>query len=327
MKSLFNLIERFEKDDCMAISTYTSNGVYIGFLGDDGEACLCRLIAPRASGLSVREGHIAVGTDKAINIYSLDEIISNAELARVKSIAGKINTCMEIEVAPKKIVNTGKILCHELVMTEERVLYVCNTRLSTITRIKGSEKDESYWKPAFINNIEPKDFCHLNGLCMVDGRVKYVTALAGTAFERGWRMLPYNAGILIDADENKIVETELAVPHSPRMAKGKLYLLESGTCTLTRLDYHGRKNRAVVELPGFGRGLAIKDDKGYVGLSEIRNSNLWNALPVKSKCENLGATIVSICLSEMKTIEYYKIGDQDKEVFDVQIFKYTRKNP
>ena len=327
MKSLFQLIETFKKDNCIAISTYTSNGVYIGFLGNDGEACLCRLTAPRASGLSIREGHMAVGTDKAINIYSIDEIIRNAELARVKSIDGKINTCMEIDVAPKQIIDTGKILCHELVMTEERVLYACNTRLSTITLINGSEKDERYWKPAFINNIEPKDFCHLNGLCMVDGRMKYITALAGTAFERGWRMFPYNAGILIDADENKIVETELAVPHSPRMAKGKLYLLESGTCTLTRIDYNGRKNRAVVELPGFGRGLAIEEDKGYVGLSEIRNSNLWDDLPVKSKYGGLGATIVSIFLREMKTIEYYKIGDHDKEVFDVQIFKYTRKNP
>ena len=36
------------------------------------------------------------------------------------------------------------------------------------------------WRPPFVSALAPEDRCHLNGLGLVDGRPKYVTALGET---------------------------------------------------------------------------------------------------------------------------------------------------
>ena len=43
------------------------------------------------------------------------------------------------------------------------------------------------WRPPFVTALEPTDRCHLNGLGMVDGRPRYVTALGQTDAPAGWR--------------------------------------------------------------------------------------------------------------------------------------------
>lgn len=43
------------------------------------------------------------------------------------------------------------------------------------------------WQPRFVTDLVAEDRCHLNGLAMVGGKPKYVTALGQTNEPRGWK--------------------------------------------------------------------------------------------------------------------------------------------
>src|SRR5262249_49800834 len=53
------------------------------------------------------------------------------------------------------------------------------------------------WRPAFISALAPEDRCHLNGLGVRDGQVRYVTALGATDTPAGWRADKKSGGILL----------------------------------------------------------------------------------------------------------------------------------
>src|SRR6266446_77898 len=42
-------------------------------------------------------------------------------------------------------------------------------------------------RPLFISALAPEDRCHLNGLCLLEGRPAFVTALGTTDTPGGWR--------------------------------------------------------------------------------------------------------------------------------------------
>ena len=61
------------------------------------------------------------------------------------------------------------------------------------------------WRPPFVTALEPTDRCHLNGLGMVDGRPRYVTALGETDAPAGWRANKARGGILMDVDSGEVI--------------------------------------------------------------------------------------------------------------------------
>jgi uncharacterized protein (TIGR03032 family) len=72
-------------------------------------------------------------------------------------------------------------------------------------------------------------------------------------------------GILMDVPSGEIAARGLSMPHSPRWHDGRLWLLESGTGRLLRMDMNSGKGQAVAELPGFARGLALIDPNAFIG--------------------------------------------------------------
>ena len=84
------------------------------------------------------------------------------------------------------------------------------------------------WRPHFVSALAPEDRCHLNGLGMLNGRPKFVTALGETDTAGGWRANKASGGILMDVDSNRVLMRGLSMPHSPRFYQGHLWLLESG---------------------------------------------------------------------------------------------------
>jgi uncharacterized protein (TIGR03032 family) len=88
------------------------------------------------------------------------------------------------------------------------------------------------WRPPFVTALAPEDRCHLNGLCMVAGKPKYVTALGATDTPGGWRANKARGGILMDVETNEVVLRGLSMPHSPRWYQDRLWVLESGEGSL-----------------------------------------------------------------------------------------------
>jgi hypothetical protein len=100
---------------------------------------------------------------------------------------------------------TGNIQIHEMAWGARGELWVVNTRLSCLCTLDGSASFAPRWRPPFVSALEPTDRCHLNGLGMVDGRPRYVTALGETDEPAGWRADKARGGIVMDVDSGEVI--------------------------------------------------------------------------------------------------------------------------
>jgi hypothetical protein len=88
-------------------------------------------------------------------------------------------------------------------------LWFANTRFSCLATLDPASSFVPRWRPPFVTELEPSDRCHLNGLGMVDGKPKYVTALGETNEPAGWRPNKARGGLLVDVDSGAIWQTQL----------------------------------------------------------------------------------------------------------------------
>ena len=84
-------------------------------------------------------------------------------------------------------------------------LWFVNTRFSCLATLDPESSFVPRWRPPFVTELEPSDRCHLNGLAMVDGKPKYVTALGETNEMGGWRANKARGGLLMDVDSGAIL--------------------------------------------------------------------------------------------------------------------------
>ena len=103
-----------------------------------------------------------------------------------------------------------------------------NTLFSCLAALDPTYSFAPRWRPPFVSALRPEDRCHLNGLALVDGQPRYVTALAETDTPHGWRAVKATGGCLIEVPSGRIVARGLALPHSPRVDGGQVFFLHSG---------------------------------------------------------------------------------------------------
>ena len=89
---------------------------------------------------------------------------------------GKHDACY----LPRRIHVTGDIDIHELVYDGRNELWIVNTRFCCLCTLDADHSFVPRWRPPFVSALAPEDRCHLNGLCLIDGQPKYVTALGET---------------------------------------------------------------------------------------------------------------------------------------------------
>jgi len=130
------------------------------------------------------------------------------------------------------------------------------------------------WKPPFVSKIIKEDRCHLNGLAMEDGVPRYVTAVSRSDTVDGWRDRRADGGIVVDVRSGEIVIGGPSMPHSPRLYRGKLWVLNSGTGEIGWVERgssaDGARFHVLAFCPGFVRGLAFHGKHAFVGLSKPR---------------------------------------------------------
>src|SRR5262249_31014358 len=126
--------------------------------------------------------------------------------------------------------------------------------------------DERYnfaplWRPKFISKLAAEDRCHLNGLALDEqGKVRYVTAASQSDIADGWRDQRHNCGVVIDIQSNEIIASGLSMPHSPRVYRDKLWVLDSGNGNFGFVDRKSGMFEAVTFCPGYARGLSFIGD-------------------------------------------------------------------
>lgn len=170
-----------------------------------------------------------------------------------------------------------------------------------------------------MSALVPEDRCHLNGLAVADGKVRYVTAMAETDRAQGWRQAKVGGGCLIDVVNNQTILRGLLMPHSPRLAGDRLLLLHSGLGQLVTVDPASGHLETVTELPGYTRGLAIHGSLAFVGLSKVRATSSLDGVPIAAQPERLKCGFAVVDLRTGQVVAYFEFVSGFDELFDIQV--------
>ena len=234
--------------------------------------------------------------------------------------AGKHDACY----LPRRIHVTGDIDIHELAWDGNNELWVVNTRFCCLCTLDATHSFFPRWRPPFVSALAPEDRCHLNGIAMVDGHPKYVTALGETDTAVGWRTNKAKGGILINIENNEILLRGLSMPHSPRWYQGKLWVLESGEGSLAEVDLERRTLRTVAQVPGFTRGIDFLGPLAFIGLSQVRESAIFSGIPLVQRLRERTCGVWVVNIESGKTVGFLRFEAGVQEIFAVQVLRGMR---
>ena len=186
----------------------------------------------RPMGVAVAGGRLAIGTGQSIDTFSNQPGLAG----QVDHGAASDRPKHDAVFAPRSITFTGDIAIHEMDYDRDGTLWFVNTKFSCLCTHDLHNSFVSAWTPPWITALAAEDRCHLNGLAMVDGRPRYVTALSRTNTPGGWREHKGTSGLILDITTNEPVAEGLSMPHSPRWYDNRLWVLQSGKGTLSTVD-------------------------------------------------------------------------------------------
>ena len=106
---------------------------------------------------------------------------------------------------------TGDVRIHEIAFAQGE-LWIVATNFSCLATLDAQHSFVPRWTPPFITELVPEDRCHLNGLCVVEDTVRYVTALGESDDAGGWRENKSPGGVLIDVASGETVLGGLLCP-------------------------------------------------------------------------------------------------------------------
>ena len=221
---------------------------------------------------------------------------------------------------PRIAHTTGDVNAHEVVVDGNGQVIFVNTDFSCLATLNPDYSFVPLWQPPFISKLVAEDRCHLNGVAMVEGKPRYVSACGATDEAAGWRNCRRDGGVVIDIEANDIIATGLSMPHSPRWYQGKLWLLNSGTGELGYID--AGRFVPVTFCPGFVRGLAFWGDVALVGLSKLRSQHftglaLEERLAAEGNIAQCG--LMAIDLKTGQILHWLHFGQTIEELFDVVV--------
>lgn len=296
----------------LLVSTYQANKLLVARATGGGLSLLVRSFE-RPMGLAVAPGRLTVGTRNQIW-----EFRDAPDIAPRIDPAGAHDACY----LPRRSHMTGDIYGHEMAWIANE-LWIVNTRFSCLCTLAPEYSFVPRWRPPFISALAAEDRCHLNGLCAVDGRPRFATALGATDSAGGWRAGKATGGVVLDVPAGEIIARGLCMPHSPRWHNGRLWLLESGTGRLLVRDPGGRCE-TVAEVPGFARGLAFAGGVAFVGMSKIRPTSAMDGVPLADRRNELKCGVAAIDLERGRVVGLLDFQTAVEEVFDLQLLHGTR---
>jgi len=199
-----------------------------------------------------------------------------------------------------------------------------NTLFSCLCRINGEHSFEPVWQPPFITELVAQDRCHLNGMAMLDGKPKYVTAFGATNNKDDWRAHKYESGIIMDVESGEIVAQGLPMPHTPRVYDGQLYVLLSATGELAKVDVNAGTYDMVKKFDGYVRGMDKVGDYLFVCMSKIRQIHTFNDSEyAKRRDYQAGFEMIHLPTgASMSSLKFHRSCD---EIYDICVLHGLRR--
>src|SRR5262245_54956692 len=171
----------------LAVTTYQAGKLVL--LRADGPVLNTHFRSfPKPMGLALEGDRLAFGTFSEVWEYH-----NNPTVAARRAPAGRHDACF----LPRVGYCTGDTFIHEMAWGKGELVFV-NTRFSCLSTRSPLHSFIPTWRPPFITALAPEDRCHLNGMAVFDGQVRYVTALGATDTRGGWRANKKDGGILME---------------------------------------------------------------------------------------------------------------------------------
>ena len=302
----------------LAVTTYQAGKLML-VRSDGGKLSTLLRSFEQPMGLAVdlKLGRMVVGTRRMV--WTLR---SAPEIAPQLDPPGRHDACF----VPRSAHVTGDIRSHEIALLGGKP-WIVNTLLSCLCTLD----DEDYgfvprWRPPFVDRLVAEDRCHLNGLAVQDGRIRFVTAMGETNERDKWKADKVGGGIVIDVESGQTIVRGLSMPHSPRCYRNRVFVLDSGRGHLSTVDVASGKVDPVAALPGYARGLAFHGRFAFVGLSKIRESNIFGGLPIAERYDEsqrkCGVYAVDLESGQVAGFLVFEAGCT--EIFDIQVLPGLR---
>jgi uncharacterized protein (TIGR03032 family) len=295
----------------LLVTTYQAGKLVL--VRDEGDHLNTHFRAFQAPmGMALAGDRLAIGTK--IQVW---EFVDVPAVTAKLDPPGRHDACY----LPRSSHVTGNIQIHEMAWGSGNELWVVNTRFSCLCTLDDSASFAPKWRPPFVTALEPTDRCHLNGLGMVDGRPRYVTALGETDTPAGWRENKARGGIVMDVASGEVMTRGLSMPHSPRWYAGRLWVCESGAGTFGYVDLNSGKYEPIAEVPGFTRGLDFAGNLAFVGLSQVRESAVFSGIPITERltAEERTCGVCVIDLRSGQVVALLRFETAVQEVFAVTV--------
>lgn len=302
----------------MLVSTYQAGKVaVIGTqgVGDRHKLDLSFHNVDRPMGMAVDEGRGVMAIAGRNSIWFLRNAPT---IARQMSEAARYDSCWLTRSATV----TGEIQAHEIGWSGGE-LWVVNTLFSCLCTLAPDFSFVPRWQPPFVRGLAAEDRCHLNGMAMDADRPRFVTAMAETDQAGGWRAAKHETGCVVDVDSGETVVRGFAMPHSPRVHRDALWVLDSGRGSLVRIDARSGQMEVIARFPGYTRGLAIVHDFAFVGLSRIRETSTFGGVPIAENRERLKCGVAIVDLVRGTLLGQFEFQSGVEEIFDVTVLRDT----
>jgi uncharacterized protein (TIGR03032 family) len=301
----------------LAITSYQSGLLYCIGRNAEGGINIHQAAMPKPMGLCL-DGETGLTMTAGYQIMQFENVLEPDQ---------RINNTFDACYVPRRVHVTGSLDAHDVGLDSDgRVIFV-NTRFNCLATTSPRHSFEMVWKPSFISSLVDEDRCHLNGLAMEDGQPRYVTAVSRSDTIDGWRDRRADGGIVIDVESNEIICEGLSMPHSPRVYRGELWVLNAGTGDLGVVKRPGSgKGMGTFEprvfCPGFLRGLSFFGNFAYVGLSKPRYER-FEGLALDKRLQDADSEpwcgVQIIDLSSNSCVDWFRIDGAVAELYDLEV--------
>jgi uncharacterized protein (TIGR03032 family) len=234
---------------------------------------------------------------------------------------GQVHDGYDRLYVPRVGFTTGDLDIHDVAVERSgRVVFV-NTLFSCLATVSDVYSFVPLWRPPFITKLAAEERCHLNGLALEDGRARYVTAVAATDAPEAWREKRRGGGVVMDCQSGEIIAAGLSMPHSPRVYRGELWVLDAGTGFFGRVDRSRGGFEPLTFCPGFLRGMSFAGDFAVVATSQLRENHTFKGLPLDDHLGARGAEarcqVAVIDLRTFDLVHSLRFAGVISELYDV----------
>jgi uncharacterized protein (TIGR03032 family) len=203
-----------------------------------------------------------------------------------------------------------------------RVVFVA-TAFGCLATLSDRESFTPLWRPPFVSKLTAEDRCHLNGVAMVDGAPRYVTAVSTSDVVDGWRDRRRDGGVVLEVPGGNVMVSGLSMPHSPRWYREKLWLHNSGTGHFGSVDPAAGRFEPLAFCPGYLRGLAFVGDYAVVGMSRPRHDKTFGGLALEEELSRRTADArCGLFVVDLRTgdiAHWLRVDGVVRELYDVAV--------